>query len=105
MRAPGPYRGIRCVYLLRLYSDVVTVRHSGAGSYRRVNILVVFDDMFRVYTCTRTVFEQVCSRLLASKPPTRYHNLELASPASRNLIPLKPFIMTLRLSPGGMGDG
>jgi len=59
LRAPGPFRCVRCTYLLRKFSDVVTVRHSGAGSYRRMYILDVSDDMFRLCTYTRTVFEHV----------------------------------------------
>ena len=61
----GPVRmllalsSIRCAYWLRIFSGWVTVRRVCAGSCRRMCILVVFDDMFRVYTCTRTVFEQV----------------------------------------------
>ena len=44
---------------LRIQSDLVIVRPFGAGMFRRLCILVTFGDMFRVYTYTRTVFEQV----------------------------------------------
>jgi hypothetical protein len=64
LRAPGPLYCVRCTFYLRVYSAVVTVRPVDAGSYRRVFILVIFREMFRVYTCTGTVFRHIRARAL-----------------------------------------
>ena len=44
---------------LRDYSDLMIVRVMRTGLFRRLSILVAFNDMLRLFTCTRTVFEQV----------------------------------------------
>ena len=53
--------------MLAVYSDRETSRLVAAGSYRMVSILVAYNDMYVVYTCTRTVFEQVLEQQRAGR--------------------------------------
>ena len=74
-------------------SDGVTVRHSGAGSYRRVFIVVLFRQMFRVYACTGTVFRQAFLWAFVLSVRLRY-TVYVAAPSASHVFQILLICLT-----------